>query len=128
MHEVNILIVDDDDILCEALSDLVELRGGYSTDRAGTAKEALRKARGKFFNVALLDLMLPDMKGMDLLRQLKELHGATEIIFLTGHSSLEKAEETVHQGAFAYLIKPSSLEEIMGAIQRALAKQQMLEK
>ena len=128
MHEVNILIVDDDDILCEALSDLVELRGGYSADRAGTAQEALRKARGKFFNVALLDLTLPDMEGMDLLRQLKELHGATETIVLTGHSSSEKAEEAVRQGAFAYLIKPSSLEEIMGAIQRALAKQQMLEK
>ncbi|MBM4462810.1 MAG: response regulator [Chloroflexi bacterium] len=122
MNEVNILIVDDDAILCEALSDVVEMKGGYSTERAGTAREALRKAGERFFNVALLDLTLPDMEGIDLLRQLRQLHEAMQIIILTGHTSLEKAAEAVRQGAFACLIKPSSSEEIMGAIQRALAK------
>jgi DNA-binding NtrC family response regulator len=122
MNEINILIVDDDHILGETLSDVVEIKGGYSTERAGTAREALRKAREKFFHVALLDLTLPDMEGTDLLRQLKQLHAAMQVIVLTGQTSLEKAEETVRQGAFAYLIKPSSSEEIMGAIQRALAK------
>lgn len=123
MNEVSILIVDDDDAVCEALSDVVELRGGYSTDTAGTAREALDKAREQFFNVALLDLTLPDMEGMELLRRLKELHQATEVIILTGHTSVEMAEEAVREGAFAYLDKPSSPDELMGAIEGALEKQ-----
>lgn len=123
MNKVSILIVDDDDAVCEALSDVVELRGGYSTDTAGTAREALDKAREQFFNVALLDMTLPDMEGMELLRQLKELHQATEVIILTGHTSVEMAEEAVREGAFAYLVKPSSPDELMGAIEGALEKQ-----
>lgn len=123
MNKVSILIIDDDDAVCESLSDVVELKSGYSTGTARTAREALDKARGQFFNVALLDLTLPDMDGMELLRRLKELHQATEVIILTGHTSLEMASETVGEGAFAYLVKPSSPEELMGAIEGALEKQ-----
>jgi len=123
MNKVSILIVDDDDAVCEALSDVVELRGGYSADTAGTAREALDKAKEQFFNVALLDMTLPDMEGMEPLRQLKELHQATEVIILTGHTSVEMAEEAVREGAFAYLVKPPSLDELMGAIEGALEKQ-----
>ena len=126
MDKVSILIADDDDAICEALSDVVELKSDYSTGTARTAREALDKAREQFFNVALLDLTLPDMDGMELLRQLKELHQATEIIILTGHTSLEMASEAVGEGAFAYLIKPSSPGELMGAIEGALEKQKML--
>ena len=123
MNKVSILIIDDDDAVCESLGDVVELKSGYSTGTARTAQEALDKARKQFFNVVLLDLTLSDMGGMELLRRLKRLHQATEVIILTGHTSLEMASEAVGEGAFAYLVKPSSLEDLMGAIEGALEKQ-----
>jgi len=122
-NEVIVLIVDDDKATCEALSNVVELKGGYSTDVAGTAREALDIAGHKFFNIILLDLTLPDMDGLQLLRRLKELHQSTEVIILSGYISVEKEAEAVRAGAFAYLVKPSSPKELMGAIERALEKQ-----
>ncbi|MFC1999277.1 response regulator [Chloroflexota bacterium] len=122
-NEVIVLIVDDDKATCEALSNVVERKGGYSTDVAGTAREALDIAVHKFFNIILLDLTLPDMDGLELLRRLKELHQSTEVIILSGYTSVNKEAEAVRAEAFAYLVKPSSPKELMGAIERALEKQ-----
>ena len=126
MGRVSVLIVDDDSSICEALSDVLELKGGYATDTAETAQAALGKAREKSFNVALLDLTLPDMQGVELLRQLKRLHPKMELIVLSGQTSVEKAEEAVREGAFACLVKPSSPSEVMTAIEGALERQQTL--
>ena len=122
-NEVIVLIVDDDKAICEALSNVVERKGGYSTDVAGTDREALDIAGNKFVDIILLDLTLPDMDGLKLLRRLKELHQSTEVIILSGYTSVKKEAEAVRAGDFAYLVKPSSPKELMGAIERALEKQ-----
>ena len=122
-NEVTVLIVDDDGAVCEALSAVVELRGGYSTEVAGTAKEGLDMVRQKFFDVVLLDLTLPDMDGLELLRRMRELSQLTVFVVLSGHASADKEAEVVSAGAFTYLVKPSSPKELMSAIERALEKQ-----
>lgn len=126
MSKTTILVVDDDEAVCETLGDVVEMKGGYIAQRALTAQEALARASEHFFNVVLLDLTLPDMDGIELLRRLKKLHQATEVIILTGHTSLVKAEEAMQEGAFDYLVKPSRLDKLMGAVEKALAKQGVL--
>ena len=120
--EANILIVEDDEILRQILCDLLELKRGYHVDMAGTGQEALDKAKERFFNVVLLDLTLPDMEGLDLLRQLKKIHPATQGVILTGHDSEEIAADALGKGAFAYLVKPSSADDIMSTVERALSK------
>ena len=89
---------------------------------AGTGQEALDRAKDKFFNVVLLDRTLPDMEGLKLLRQLKKMHLVTQGIILTGHASEETAAGALGKGAFAYLVKPSSADDIMSTIERALRK------
>ncbi|OGO03140.1 MAG: hypothetical protein A2Y91_01715 [Chloroflexi bacterium RBG_13_54_8] len=126
MSEATILIIEDDADVCESLGDVIEMKGCYTTQKALTAQGALAKASEKFFNVIVQDLTLPDMDGIELLRQLKKLYQATEVIILTGQTSLEKAEEAMREGAFDYLVKPSRPEKLMGAIEKALAKQGVL--
>jgi len=118
----SILIVEDDEVLRQILSDLLELNRGYYVSVAGTGQEALNEARKTFFNVALLDLSLPDMEGFDLLRQLKKICPTTQCIILTGHASEDVAAREVGESAFAYLVKPSSADEIMNTIEKALRK------
>lgn len=121
-REVTILVVDDDRDLCEAISDVVELKSGYSAELAGTAREALDIARRKTVAVALLDLTLPDMDGLDLLREMKQVDSATAFIILSGHTSVEREVEAASAGAVSYLVKPSSPAELMEAIEEALER------
>jgi len=122
MNIASILVVDDDDAVRMALTDVVELKSQYRTDQAATGQEALDKLGKKSFDVVLLDLTLPDIDGMDLLCRLKESRYLAEVIILTGLTSLEKAEEAVAKGAFAYLVKPSSPQILMATIEKALQK------
>jgi two-component system, NtrC family, response regulator HydG len=120
--KTSILIVEDDEILRQILSDLLELKKGYYVGVAGTGKEALAEVEKIFFDVAVLDLSLPDMGGIELLRQFKNICPKTQCIILTGHSSEDIAGRVAGEKAFAYLIKPSSADEIMNTIERALGK------
>jgi len=120
--KTSILIVEDDEVLRLILSDMLELKRGYYVGAAGTGQEALNEARKRFFNVALLDLSLPDIEGHDLIRQLKKICPTTQCIILTGHASKDAAASVVGETAFAYLVKPSSADEIMNTIEKALGK------
>ncbi len=122
MKTADILVVDDDEAVRMALTDVVELKSQYRTDQASTGQEALDKLGKKPFDIVLLDLTLPDMDGMTLLSKLKESRYTAEVIILTGLTSLEKAEEAVAMGAFAYLVKPSSPQVLMDTIYKALQK------
>lgn len=121
MGEASILIVDDDEILCQILCDLLELKRGYHVDMARTGQEALYKVKERFFNVVLLDMKLPDMDGIGLLLELKKLHPTTQGIILTGEDSEEIAAGALGKGAFAYLVKPSSADVILSTVERALS-------
>jgi len=122
MGEASILIVEDDETLCQILRDLLELKTEYHVNMARTGQEALYEAKERFFDVVLLDLKLPDMDGLELLRELKKIHPTTQGIILTGHTFEETADGVSGKGAFAYLVKPSSANEIMSTIERALSK------
>ena len=100
-----ILIVEDDENIQETLKNILE-QSGYETDTAKTGREAEQKAKTKFYNLALLDIKLPDMEGTQLLAKVHENTPKMKKIMVTGYPSLENAMEALNQGADAYVTKP----------------------
>lgn len=118
----SILIIDDDESTCKNLS-LILGKKGYDTGMAGTGKEALQKVRERFFNLALLDLKLPDMEGVELVTPLRQIHPGMVILIITGHASLESAVRTSLEGALAYITKPLNIDSLLTAVRDALERQ-----
>ena len=121
----SILIVDDDESTLRTLS-LVFKKRGYQVATAETGQDALEKAKGKFFNLALLDLKLPDMEGAELLTPLKQMHPDMVLLMVTAYASLETALKALHNGASAYITKPLNLDAVLATISEALEKQRLV--
>ena len=118
----SILIIDDDESTCRMLSLMLGKRG-YEMETAGTGKEALEKVKERFFNVALLDIRLPDMEGVELLEPLRRMHPDIAIIVLTAYASVETAMQAVNKGAQAYITKPFDVTELLATLIKALKEQ-----
>ncbi len=117
----SILLVDDDAAFRHVMSG--ELRRlGYAVSTAGSGEEALRKIGEAEPRVLLLDLRLPGMDGLDVLKKLRETNPSIEVIMLTGHGSIDSAIESIRVGAFDYVLKPCPLDEIELRIQRAMER------
>jgi len=125
--KASILIVEDDTNIRETLNTILQQKG-YNTDTAKNGQEAIQKSKAKFFNLALLDIKLPDMEGTKLLTT---MHGSLPKmmkIMITGYPSLENAMEALNQGADAYIIKPVKPEKLLELIEEKLEKQRKAEK
>lgn len=121
----SILIVDDDESICRTLA-LVLGKKGYETEIARTGRDALNKAKKRFFHVVLLDLKLPGMQGLSLLAPLKKQHPDVATIVITGYASLETAVQAVNEGAAGYITKPLDMDETLTIIGEALEKQRLI--
>ena len=123
----NILVVDDDESIATSIKAILQAEG-YSVDVAKTGREAIEKSKTKFYNLALLDIILPDMEGTKLLTQ---IHGTTPTmmkIMVTGYPSLENAVEAVNLGADAYVMKPVKPDELLKVVGKKLKEQEEAEK
>ena len=120
-----ILIVDDDKSTRRSLS-LIFGKKGYETEAVGTGREAIEKAQERFFNLALLDIRLPDVEGIGLLAPLKEIHPDMVVIMVTGYASLETAVRALNEGASAYTTKPLNMDEVLATVEGALEKQRLV--
>ena len=123
-EKVSILIVDDDEETLETISDILQEKGFY-TETAKTGKEALAKAEKRVFNVVLLDIKLPDMTGIEVLRALSEKHLPTMTIMITANATMQNAVDANNFGASAYLLKPIDPETLLRAIKECLKKQEI---
>lgn len=121
----SILIVDDDEGTCRSLT-LIFSKKGYGTQTAGTGREAIEKAQGGLFNLALLDIKLPDMEGVELIAPLKEMHPDIVVIMMTAYASLETAVRALNEGASAYIYKPLNMDAVLAAVREALEKQRLI--
>jgi DNA-binding NtrC family response regulator len=119
----NILIIDDDEDILKTTTTLLS-RKGYQTDTAKTGVDTIKKSKEKFFNLALIDIVLPDMKGAQLLTKLKPTTPKTRKIIITGHASLDNAVEALNLGADAYIMKPIDPAKLLQTIEEQLRKQQ----
>lgn len=118
---IRLLLVDDDDDLRHALTRRLE-RQGLQVTAAADGAAALRQAAGGPWDVALLDLELPDMSGLDLLTQLKQQQPGLEVLMLTAHAGVETALQAMKQGAHDYLTKPIQFAELEVHIHKAAEK------
>ena len=121
----SILIVDDDESTRRSLT-LVFGKKGYETETAGTGQEAIEKARERFFNLALLDIRLPDMEGLELLAPLKEIHPDMVVIMATAYASVETAIRALNEGASAYIHKPLNMDAVLATVSNVLEKQRLV--
>ncbi|MFQ5576025.1 MAG: PAS domain S-box protein [Anaerolineae bacterium] len=124
-HPETILIVDDDDGICRTLS-LVLNKKGYQTETAASGEEALAKASRTPFNLAILDIKLPDTKGVELIAPLQRLQPDIIIIMATAHASVETAIQALNDGASAYITKPLNLDQTLAILKNALEKQRLV--
>ena len=114
---INALIVDDDSEVRNTLSAILESES-YVVETAENGKKAIRMCEKTPFDVALIDIELPDIKGTELLHLLKEKQPKMVRIIITGHPSIENAAKSVNEKADAYIMKPFNVPELVGMIKR----------
>lgn len=116
IYAKRILVVDDDKFIGQFFKLILE-RKGYLVDIAGTGKEALEKSKNESYDVALIDVMLPDANGLDLL---KYIPSHTKKIVLSGTISQENYKRALDNSADAYLLKPVKIEKLLNEITEVL--------
>jgi DNA-binding NtrC family response regulator len=123
MSEARILIVDDDENIRKVLQAILEDEG-YKVETAETAKKGIERSEKAFYNLALIDVRLPDMEGIELLSKLRGTKPKMRKIIVTGYPTLQNAVSAVNKGADAYVMKPFDVEKILQTIREQLKKQE----
>ena len=118
----NILVVDDDTELRKVLSSILS-EEGYSVKTVENGKQAIEVSEKKRFDLALIDIKLPDMEGTELLQKLKIKQPHIVMIIVTGFPTLENAMEAVNEGADGYILKPFEIQKLLQAVRKHLNKQ-----
>ncbi len=122
-----ILLVDDEEEFLHMLAERLS-RLGFMVEKALQGAEALVLLGQKTFDAVVVDVLMPEMDGLETLKRIKEAHPSTEVILLTGHGSLETALRGMRNGAFDYFIKPCDPDRLAERIQRAREKKEIEEK
>jgi DNA-binding response OmpR family regulator len=121
-----ILIIDDEESIREVFRWILEAQG-YNVETAETGTQAIEKFEEKYYNLALLDIRLPDMEGTELLSKLHKRSPKTMKIMVTGYPSMENAVKSLNIGADAYIIKPVEPNELVNVVQAKLKEQENAE-
>src|SRR5262245_29832416 len=119
MPSIKVLLIDDDPSALSLMRYLFEEQG-YEVTTAEQGNQGLAFAKEDAFDLVLTDLQLPDMDGIELIKQLKEVMPATEIIMVSGYGSLREAINAIKAGAFHFVEKPVEFEELMVLVGKAL--------
>jgi len=118
-----ILVVDDDESIRKTIKAILE-NEGYIVDLAATGSEAIQKTNEKAYNIALLDIRLPDMEGVELLKLIKDTVPHTRKIMVTGYPSMQNAVAALNKNADAYLTKPVNVEKLLNIVKEQLQLQE----
>jgi len=125
--KARVLIVDDEQVVCDLLHDELSDRG-YLCATALNGHEALKNLAKQDFDVILLDIRLPGMSGMEVLREIWLNHINTATIMITAVNDVDTAVEAMRLGASDYIVKPFKLDKIAASIRTALETKQVAEK
>ncbi len=121
MVPMTMLLVDDEAEFLDLMRKRLSKRGVELTT-AESGEEALALLRERSFDVVVLDVKMPGMSGVEVLREIRSNHPEVETIMLSGHADLHFVEEGLALGAFDYLIKPVALDELLAKAKDALRK------
>ena len=119
INRARILVVDDDREMCQFLADLLG-EEGYLVETVHDGPSAVERYRAGSFDLTITDLMMPRMRGTELVRQLREIDAHALVLLITAFGSIESAVEAMHAGAFHYVTKPFRTDEILIQVTRAL--------
>jgi len=117
-----ILVVDDNESVRDTMKAILESEG-YVVDCAVTGKEAIKKTQETTYNLALIDIRLPDMEGVELLKLMKDAVPRTRKIIITSYPTMQNAVLALNSNADAYLVKPLNMEKLLEAIKDQLQLQ-----
>ncbi|UCD84686.1 MAG: response regulator [Deltaproteobacteria bacterium] len=115
------LVVDDEDIVCQSVQKILNKKN-FETDTALSAKEALDKIEKKDYGVVITDLMMPKVTGMQLLETIKKEKPYISVIMITGYATIRTAVQAIKLGAFDYIPKPFTPEELSSVTLRAMER------
>ena len=121
---VQILVIDDDKAMRDACFQILN-RQGYQVELAAGARQGLTLLERSSFDAILLDLVMPDMDGLEALKKIKALDPEVEVIIITGYGTIQSAVETVKAGAFHFLSKPFVPDDLRNLVNRALEKRRL---
>jgi DNA-binding NtrC family response regulator len=123
----NILVVDDDEFILRTIKEVLQLEG-YSVNVAETGKEALEKSKTHYYNLALIDIKLPDIEGTKLLDMFEGHSPKMMKVIVTGFPTLDNAVDALNRGADAYVMKPIKAEKLLKIVDQKLTEQEEAEK
>ncbi|MCE1247532.1 MAG: response regulator [Firmicutes bacterium] len=123
--KTSVLIIEDEWEYSDSLRDILEERG-FSVSESTTGEEGLKKVKASEFDVALIDIKLPDMAGTQTLEKIRQFSPETIPIMMTAYASIDSAIDALERGAFAYLYKPVNIEELLIYIEKAREKKEIL--
>jgi two-component system NtrC family response regulator len=124
---IRVLLVDDEERLVEYLSKQL-VKQGFTVTGTFSAEEAVYAASDAHYDVAVVDLKMPEMDGLECQKKLKELQPFIQCVVLTGHGSVQTALESGHQDAFRYLLKPVEYESLAAVIREAYENKLQLQR
>jgi DNA-binding NtrC family response regulator len=116
---IKLLLVDDEEDFVNVLSNRLTRRG-IDVTKAFSGEQAIQVLRGSDFDVAVLDLKMEDMDGIEVLKIFKKMVPDMDVIMLTGHGSETAAEDGMRSGAVGYLMKPCALKDLLAKIEEAV--------
>lgn len=119
MNEVNILIIDDEETMCSLLRDTLS-EEGYKVSATQNAKEALEAAKDNSFDLVITDLKMPEIDGLQIVKQIKEFDEDNVVIVITAYPSFETVQEALRLGAYDYITKPFDLGDISFTVKKAM--------
>src|SRR6185503_18365420 len=124
-RNIRVLIVDDDTSLRTFLAEQLS-RGDFDVSPCGSARESIKILSDSDYDVVLLDISMPDMSGLEVLAQIRKLEDPPEVVMLTADTSLATGIEAMRLGAYHYLTKPATLDEMEAVLRKAHEKRRLL--
>jgi DNA-binding NtrC family response regulator len=121
----NLLIVDDEESLRALLGSELVASGEFSVDTAADGSQAINLIQAKVYDVVLLDIRMPRVSGIEVLKFLHEYSPTTQVIILTNYADVKTAIQTIKLGAYDFLAKPYDIDELFNTIHRALERRQL---
>jgi two-component system NtrC family response regulator len=125
MEKTKILIAEDEKIQREILEGFLK-KEGFSIDTVANGRESLQKLEGEFFDIVLLDYKMPELDGLQTLRELRRLYPDLPVVMMTAYGTVETAVASMKEGALDYLTKPIDLEELLLILQKVLERSNLI--
>jgi DNA-binding NtrC family response regulator len=120
----NILVIDDDKVMRDACHQILT-RQGYRVEMAASARQGLALLEKASFDAILLDLVMPDLDGLETLKKIRAIDPESEVIIITGYGTIQSAVESIKAGAFHFLSKPFTPDDLRHLVARALEKRRV---